>query len=152
MAGAPVLRGQRKPGRAAAEGRRYRPDVRLRRQSADPAGRPVQDPVELAFLDAYAAGVFVAASAGNEGPAAGTANHLSPWVTTVGASTQRREFDSTLTLTAPDGAVAAFTGASVTAGAGPAPVVPAADPPYAHPLCDVPAEPGTFTGKIVACR
>ena len=40
------------------------------------------------------------ASAGNEGPQAGTANHLSPWVTTVGASTQRREFSSTLTLTA----------------------------------------------------
>ena len=39
--------------------------------------RPVQtDPVELAFLDAYAAGVFVAASAGNTGPGAGTVNHL----------------------------------------------------------------------------
>ena len=30
---------------------------------------PFTDPVELAFLDAYAAGVFVAASAGNDGPA-----------------------------------------------------------------------------------
>ena len=50
------------------------------------------DPVELAFLDAYAAGVFVAASAGNDGPGASTANHLSPWVTTVAASTQTREF------------------------------------------------------------
>ena len=49
---------------------------------------PFTDPVELAFLDAYAAGVFVAASAGNDGPGAGTANHLAPWVTTVGASTQ----------------------------------------------------------------
>ena len=29
---------------------------------------PFTDPVELAFLDAYAAGVFVAASAGNDGP------------------------------------------------------------------------------------
>ena len=52
------------------------------------------DPVELAFLDAYAAGVFVAASAGNDGPGASTANHLSPWVTTVAASTQTREFAS----------------------------------------------------------
>ena len=41
---------------------------------------PFTDPVELAFLDAYAAGVFVAASAGNAGPGAGTANHLGPWV------------------------------------------------------------------------
>ena len=39
---------------------------------------PFTDPVELAFLDAYAAGVFVAASAGNDGPGAGTADHLSP--------------------------------------------------------------------------
>ena len=31
---------------------------------------PSTDPVELAFLDAYAAGVFVAASAGNDGPGA----------------------------------------------------------------------------------
>ncbi len=29
---------------------------------------------------------------GTTGPAAGTANHLSPWVTSVGASTQTREF------------------------------------------------------------
>ena len=72
--------------------------------SRSPAARsPFSDPVELAFLDAYAAGVFVAASAGNEGPGAGTANHLSPWVTTVAASTQTREFATTLTLTAGDG-------------------------------------------------
>ena len=50
--------------------------------------QPYTDPVELAFLDAYAAGVFVAASAGNDGPGAATTNHLRPWVTTVAASTQ----------------------------------------------------------------
>ena len=53
---------------------------------------PFTDPVELAFLDAYAAGVFVSTSAGNDGPGASTANHLSPWVTSVAASTQTREF------------------------------------------------------------
>ncbi len=53
---------------------------------------PFSDPVELAFLDAYNAGVFVSASAGNAGPGAGTTDHLSPWVTTVAASTQTREF------------------------------------------------------------
>jgi subtilisin family serine protease len=112
---------------------------------------PLTDPVELAFLDAYAAGVFVAASAGNSGPGAGTANHLSPWVTTVAASTQRREFASILTLTA--GAdTATFEGASLTAGAGPAPIVLASAAPYNDPLCGVPAAPGTFTGKIVACQ
>ena len=60
---------------------------------------PFTDPAELAFLDAYAAGIFVSASSGNEGPGAGTANHLSPWVTTVAASTPARRWTSTLTLT-----------------------------------------------------
>ncbi|MEJ7707764.1 MAG: S8 family peptidase [Nocardioidaceae bacterium] len=45
------------------------------------------DPVEIAFLGAASAGVFVAASAGNNGPVAATVNHPSPWVTTVAAST-----------------------------------------------------------------
>jgi hypothetical protein len=113
---------------------------------------PTTDPVELAFLDAYAAGVFVAASAGNDGPTASTANHLSPWVTTVAASTQKREFDSTLTLNATGGATAQFTGASITAGVGPLPVVMSSAAPYSAPLCDKPATAGMFTGKIVACQ
>lgn len=45
------------------------------------------DAVELAFLGAAAANVFVTASAGNDGPAAGSVQHASPWVTTVGANT-----------------------------------------------------------------
>ncbi|HSE10897.1 MAG TPA: S8 family peptidase [Nocardioidaceae bacterium] len=55
------------------------------------AGPPGTEPdsVELAFLNATAAGVFVAASAGNRGPGEGTVAHTSPWVTTVGASTHR---------------------------------------------------------------
>jgi subtilisin family serine protease len=47
----------------------------------------VFDPVELAFMSAASAGVFVAASAGNEGPGASTVAHNSPWLTTVAAST-----------------------------------------------------------------
>ncbi len=113
---------------------------------------PLTDPVELAFLDAYAAGVAVAASAGNEGPGASTANHLSPWVNTVAASTQRREFSSTLTVTGTGGASATFTGASITAGVGPLPIVLSSAAPYSRALCDAPAAPGTFTGKIVACQ
>jgi hypothetical protein len=48
------------------------------------------DPVEVAFLFAARAGVFVASSAGNEGPGASTVAHPSPWLTTVAASTQAR--------------------------------------------------------------
>ncbi|HEY1117738.1 MAG TPA: S8 family serine peptidase, partial [Acidimicrobiales bacterium] len=112
---------------------------------------PMTDPVELAFLDAYAAGVFVAASAGNEGPGASTANHLSPWVTTVAASTQSREFASHLTLTADNADTYEVDGATITAGAGPLPVVEAADAPYGDQFCADPAAPGTFTGQIVVC-
>ena len=49
--------------------------------------RVLDDSVERALLGAVAAGVFVAASAGNDGPRAGSVGHVSPWVTTVGAST-----------------------------------------------------------------
>jgi subtilisin family serine protease len=112
---------------------------------------PFTDPVEMAFLDAYAAGVLVSTSAGNDGPGAGTVNHRGPWVTTVAASTQRREFQSTLTVTG-GGASTTLTGASITQGAGPLPVVLSSDAPYSNLLCDAPAAAGTLTGKIVACQ
>ena len=56
------------------------------------SGSVYTDAVELAFLDAYAAGVSVNASAGNDGPGASTANHAGPWVTTVAASTFNRQY------------------------------------------------------------
>jgi subtilisin family serine protease len=112
---------------------------------------PFTDAAELAFLDAYQAGVVVAASAGNSGPGAGTTDHVSPWVITVAASTQTREFTSELTVT--NGPATFETvGASLTQGAGPFPVVLSSAAPYSNNLCDAPAAPGTFTGKIVACQ
>lgn len=74
------------------------------------------DPVEIGFFNAAAAGVFVAVSAGNSGPA-NTVAHMSPWLTTVAASTHDRQFVADLTL----GNAAVYTGAStsqavVTAG------------------------------------
>jgi len=116
---------------------------------------PLTDPVELAFLDAYDAGVFVASSAGNDGPGASTANHLSPWVTSVAASTQTRAFESTLTLTGADDETIDLTGASITAGIDEdTPVVLAQDVPgYGAELCDEePAAEDTFAGLIVACE
>lgn len=56
------------------------------------------DPVEVAYFDAAAAGVFVAASAGNSGPAISTVAHNSPWLTTVAASTHDRAYNATATL------------------------------------------------------
>jgi subtilisin family serine protease len=57
---------------------------------------PWGDPVELAFLSAYDAGIFVSASAGNNGPTAGTVAHTSPWVSSVAASSHGRIFANML--------------------------------------------------------
>ncbi len=70
----------------------------------------VNDPVEQAFLRAANAGVFVAASAGNSGPAAAVA-HVSPWLTTVAASTHDRALSANVTL----GSGAVYSGASFNA-------------------------------------
>jgi hypothetical protein len=137
---------------AAAVGRAILDGVDVINFSISGGTDPATDPVELAFLDAYAANVFVNASAGNEGPGASTANHLSAWTTAVAASTQTREFQSTLTVTADNGDTFDAVGASITAGAGPLPVVLSSDAPYSNALCDAPAAAGTFTGQIVACE
>jgi subtilisin family serine protease len=81
------------------------------------------DPVEQAFLRAADAGIFVAASAGNDGRA-GSVEHPGPWLTTVAAGTHNRSLRATLTL----GSGARFTGASSAAQALAAlPLVRAAD-------------------------
>ena len=57
-----------------------------------------RDPVEIAFLFAADAGVFVSTSAGNNGPGNFTVAHVSPWLTTVAAGSHDRDFIGTLTL------------------------------------------------------
>ena len=68
-----------------------------------------RDPVEIAFLFAADAGVFVAASAGNSGPTTSTVAHPGPWLTTVAAGTHNRNGDGSVTL----GNGVTYTGASV---------------------------------------
>ncbi|MFG6464471.1 S8 family peptidase [Roseateles sp. DXS20W] len=68
----------------------------------------VNDPVEQAFYRAALANVFVAASAGNDGPGQAVA-HISPWISTVAASTHDRAFRGDVTL----GNAAKYTGASM---------------------------------------
>jgi len=122
------------------------------------------DPVELAFLDAYEAGILVNASAGNAGPGAGTANHAGPWTNTVGASTSNRHFVGSLTITASNGDTFNMQGATITAGIStPTPVIRANEVPgQPDDLCRItggtPPEggvnfaPGSVAGKIVVCR
>lgn len=109
---------------------------------------PYSDTVEQAFLNAYNADVFVAASAGNAGPGSDTTDHRGPWVTTVAASTQDRAFENSVTLTGDGGASLTLTGASITAGVGPAlVVVPATDV-----QCNSLFAAGSVSGKIVVCQ
>ncbi|MFC4588716.1 S8 family serine peptidase [Sphaerisporangium corydalis] len=80
------------------------------------------DPVEMAFLSAAEAGVFVSAAGGNDGPAASTVAHPSPWITTVAAGTHNRGTQGKVTF----GNGAVYTGVSLAAAkVGPAPLVDA---------------------------
>jgi subtilisin family serine protease len=111
------------------------------------------DLVEVAFMYAADAGVFVATSAGNRGPDASTVAHPSPWVTTVAASTHTVN-ENTLVLENGQ----RFIGASITEGIGSTPMILSEDAPAAG----VPVEdaalclPGSLdsaevTGKMVVC-
>jgi subtilisin family serine protease len=111
---------------------------------------PYEDLDDLAFLDAYRAGVFIATSAGNKGPDPNTANHLGGWTATVAASTNNRTFANTLKLKAKGGSLK-VNGVSITAGIKEAmDFVLAAD--YGDELCLSSFGAGTLTGKIVGCR
>ncbi|WP_343318393.1 S8 family peptidase [Arthrobacter sp. TMP15] len=111
------------------------------------------DPVSLAFLSATSAGIFVAASAGNSGPTAGTVNHGAPWVTTVAASSFSSELQGTAEFS--DGTK--FRGASMMAQSLPeSPVtlaVTAAAAGAANPeLCGPDSLDGAkVAGKVVVC-
>lgn len=125
----------------------------------------------LAFLWAANAGVFVANSNGNSGPSPSTTGSPSflPWLTAVGASTEPRTFESTLTLgdavdttpsreprrppfpsLRPIKPTNVYKGASVTEGISQTKLVDAAD--RGNPLCleGVGFKP-KLRGEIVLC-
>ena len=56
------------------------------------------DPVELAFLDAYEAGISLTPRRVTAAPVPATAKHAGPWTNTVGASTSNRHFVGSLTI------------------------------------------------------
>lgn len=126
-------------------------------------GNPYNDTVELGFLAAVQAGIYVAASAGNAGPGASTVAHLGPWVSTTAASTHNRTIvNSLVDIDSDGGSLADLTGKGFTSGYGPAPIINSADLEGTYPgstLCGLgsigdfnpPWPPGTFNGEIVAC-
>ncbi|KQZ85729.1 hypothetical protein ASD56_05405 [Microbacterium sp. Root166] len=111
---------------------------------------------DISFFNAAAAGVYVAVSAGNSGPGASTADHASPWYTTVAASTIPT-YEGTVQL--PNGFEEA--GASVSVPFGEtitAPVVYSQDVaaagavPAEAALCFLGTlDPAKVAGKIVVC-
>ena len=115
------------------------------------------DPVEVAYLSAAAAGVFVAASAGNAGPDGGTVDHGGPWLTTVGAGYHDHTWPATVTLAGGPQPLTA-SGLSQTAPLAATPVV-LAGPSAAAGASESDAElctegaldPAKVTGKVVVC-
>jgi subtilisin family serine protease len=119
------------------------------------------DPVQVAYLFAADAGVFVAASAGNSGPTTGTVAHPGPWLTTVAAGTHNRNGLGSVTL----GNGVSYFGASIATAVGPAPLIDstaaglAGASASAVALCfaavdngGAPAlDPAKVSGKIVVC-
>lgn len=119
-----------------------------------------RDPVEISFLYAAQAGIFVAESAGNSGPTTSTVAHPAPWTTTVAAGTHNRDGQGSVTLgdgttingasvatavTAPliDAEAAGLPGADATAVR----LCFAADDTGGTPVLD----PAKVAGKIVVC-
>ncbi|MDV8147352.1 S8 family peptidase [Arthrobacter sp. B10-11] len=113
------------------------------------------DPVSIAFLNAAAAGIFVAASAGNSGPAASTVNHAAPWMTSVAASTHSSSLRGTVELSTGQ----KFAGASIMAtevAAAPialAATLKTADALEANAALCAPGtlDPAKTAGRIVVC-
>lgn len=107
-------------------------------------------PDDISFLFAADAGVYVATSAGNAGPGAGTVGSPAsvPWLTAVGASTQNRTFQGSVSSS--DGGWE-FFGASVTGGTDEVGIVDAADAGNELCLLDGTLDASVVSGKIVLC-
>jgi subtilisin family serine protease len=115
----------------------------------------VDDPVDLAFLSAASAGIFVATAAGNSGPRQATLHHVTPWVTTVAASTVA---PYTGTVVLGDGKSYAGSSTTVFDEVGPAKLVTGRSVKQASAAVDDAAvcAPDTLSstkaaGKIVVC-
>jgi uncharacterized repeat protein (TIGR01451 family) len=107
----------------------------------------------IGFLNARAAGIFVATSNGNDGPGFATTGSPAdaPWITSVGASTHNRHAFNTLTgLTSSAGTLPDLTGKSLTGS------LPATEIVYAgtfgDPFCETTSgHEADFGGNIVIC-
>ncbi len=88
---------------------------------------PWDNAVDQAFLAAYEAGIFVSASAGNDGPGPGTVAKTAPWNAAVGATNSPRLIAHAVEVT-DDGAPAEVKDLAGVPGTGPAITTPLAAP------------------------
>ena len=105
------------------------------------------DAVEVAFLFAADAGVFVATSAGNDGPFPGTVAHTGPWLTSVAAGTHDRFYEGSVTL----GNGANYTGASLTGGTALLPLIYSGAPGVGVATDPDPTDPTPFSDRVRLC-
>ncbi|EXG79087.1 S8 family serine peptidase [Cryptosporangium arvum] len=103
-------------------------------------GSPADDPLASSLYRAAQAGVFVAASAGNDGPSTRTA-HGKPWLTSVAAGTHDRAPVAVVRL----GDGTRLNGAGLGAGVPARPVVPGGQ------CREGSLDPGKIRGRIVVC-
>ena len=141
---------------AAAVQQAIEDDVDVINYSISGGRDPYNDPVELAFLEAFNAGIFVAASAGNlrsEPSTDGQVNHVSPWVMTVAASSHDRRFGHFVDVVGPLGLIPEELSKGLFAMPGDGMVFPPFSPESeirAHPInasgCD--AFEGNYFGEL----
>jgi subtilisin family serine protease len=105
------------------------------------------DPVELAFLFAADAGIFVSESAGNNGPTTGTVAHPSPWTTTVAAGTHNRNGIGSVTL----GNGVTYNGASVATPVASSPLIDSTAAGVQAPPGSTPEEITAHATKVALC-
>lgn len=123
---------------------------------------PWNEAVSIAFLNASEAGIYVAASAGNSGPGAGTLGHNEPWVASTAAATHDRQgYEFFFSVTGPAPVPAALTTILVTPGINGAPhtsAIPGTTPLVVSAGINTTADgcsafpAGTFAGAIAVIR
>lgn len=125
---------------------------------------PWLEATSQAFLNATNAGVYVAASAGNSGPAANSMGHHEPWVASTAASLHSRgAFGTLLQVTGPSPVPTDLQPVVVNEGSGGTPLaatIPGSTPLRASPglattndgCSPTPYTAGQFTGAIVVIR
>ena len=123
---------------------------------------PWSEAVSQAFLNAVEAGIYIAASAGNSGPAPNTLGHLEPWVSsTASAQHGRGDFVVVLQVTGPQPVPEALTAIEMNPGSNgvsQAAAIPGDTPLVVSPGIDSPDDacaalpPGSFAGAIAVVR